>query len=188
MLNLAVVIVHNGTNAQNEALINAILSKVEVINVPYTDPDTQETVDVLHYEVTALNREHWVKFYQVIPFGVTPPSNLDSLNSHKVFYGTGDENKTGTHPRFFNWSFRRATDYGADVVVYIDNASQLTAARLRNALDKLVNDVEFTEEQFGKVGTVRLFRLIGQLKEDRNFVQAITDYKARILQGGLNYG
>lgn len=184
MISLAVVIVHNGTNTQNEAVINAILSRIE--RFESEEPETGITTS--HYEITALNREHVVRFYQIIPFGVTPPSNLDLLDSHKVFYGAGDENKTGTHPRFFNWGLKRATDYGADVVIYVQDASRLTAANLRTALDKLINNTEFVEEQFGKVATLRLLRLIGQLKEDRNFTQAINDYKTRITRGGLNSG
>lgn len=215
-MKIAVVIVHNKTDQQNQAQIDAILPFVEKITVPVTQtvqdrtlteiPHQSEfgyiyhetvetlsepyevTVETYHYKVKGLNIDHEVKFYQIIPFGVTPPSNKDALDSYKVYYGEGDEDKTGNHPRFFNWGLKRGTDFGADIVVYLDDVLQLTTTKLRNGLGKLRNDVEFVEETFGKIGTKRLLEKVGQLKEDRTFTQAITEYKQRVTQGGLKNG
>lgn len=192
-MNLAIVLCHNKSNAENVAQIDAILPLVEKITemVPVFPPEGGSpigTQEIYHYEIKNLSIPHEVRFYQIVPFGVTPPPNLRLLDSHNVYFGNGDEDKTGDHPRFFNWGLKRATDYGADIAVYLQDPTQLTTTRLRNAVAKLVNDTEFIEATWGKLGTLRLLKIVGQLKEDRTFTQAISDLKTRVTQKGLKNG
>lgn len=190
MTHLAITLIHNKSNAQNQAQITALKSLLTTVtDGPFTDSETGATWTTTHHEITGLAIPHTVKVYQIIPFGVTPPPNRYEVNSGGiVYYGKGDEDKTGEHPRFFNWGLKRGTDNGADVSVYLTDPANLTATKARNALNKLVNDTEFVEETWGKIGTLKLLKQIGQLKEDRTFTQAVSDFKTRVVQGGLKNG
>lgn len=203
MIKLAVVIVHNKTSSENEAQITALASLLQphTITVPELDEAGNEigTSDVFtHYTVKNLTQiEHEIKVFQIIPYQPTntsdpyeaeKPANMNLLVSHNVYYGKNDTDKVGTHPRFFNWGLKRGTDYGADVAIYLADPVALTATKARNALGKLTNNTEFVEEAWGKLATKKLLQLIGQLKEDKTFTEAINDYKTRITEGGLKNG
>ena len=200
-MKIAVIVVHNKTDSENFNQIEVIkpfLEEATELLFENNDDGTKTPIldevtglqrtRFLGYKVKGLNIDHVVNFYQIIPFGVTPPSNLHDIDSHKVYYGVGDEDKTGNHPRFFNWGLKRGTDYGADIAIYLDNILQFNATRARQALNKFTNDTEFVEATFGKLGSVRLLREVGQLKEDRSLTEAFTDLKTRVVQKGLKNG
>lgn len=190
MIRISVTIVHNKTDAENAAQITALQSLLtEVTDGPFTNPDTGETWTTIHHEITGLNIEHEVKVYQIVPYGVTPPANRYTINSGGiVYYGEGDQDKIGNHPRFFNWGLKRGTDNGADISVYLSDPVGLTAVKARGAIGKIRNDVEFVEETWGKLATLRLLKEVGQLREDRSFTEAITEYKTRVVGKGLKNG
>lgn len=186
-MKIAITLIHNKTDVENSAQIEALKSLlVEVTDGPFTNPDTGETWTTIHHEIKNLNIPHEVKVYQVVPFGVTPPANRGDINSGGiVYYGKGDEDKTGNHPRFFNWAHKRGTDNGAEVSIYLEDVSQLTAAKVRNALTRS-NDYE--DREWGKLATLKLLKQVGQLKEDRAFINAITELKQRVAEKGLKHG
>ncbi len=193
MLNIAAIIIHNKTDAENIAQIDFLkpfIAKVTENHPSVTDPygNVSPAYDTYYYIIKGLAIEHKVKFYQIIPYGVKIPTNLDDIDSYKVYYGAGDEDKTADHPRFFNWGLKRATDYGADVVVYLEDYTKFTASRAATNIAKLVNNVELVEATFGKIATLKLLKVVGQLKEDSPFASSLTDYKTRIIMKGLNYG
>lgn len=192
-MNLAIILTHNKTDAENAAQIEAILPLITKVTetVPVYPPEGGDpigTQDIYHYELKGLSIPHELRCYQIVPFGVTPPANIRLIDSHNVLYGKGDEDKTGDHPRFFNWGLKRATDYGAEIAVYLEDPSQLTGTKVRNAVAKLVNDTEYVETTWGRLGTLRLLKEVGQLREDRTFTQAISDLKTRVTQKGLKNG
>lgn len=192
-MTIAVTIVHNKTDQENEAQITALSSLLEVAFDIFDETDEQGNVigqiQVPYHKIIGLDIDHRVKVFQVIPFGVTSPPSIYAINSGGiVYYGVGDENKVGTHPRFFNWGLKRGTDNGAEIAVYLQDPASLTGTKARQALAKLRNDTEFVEESWGKIATLRLLKEVGQLKEDRTFSEAVTDYKGRISQGGLKIG
>lgn len=183
MIKIAVTIVHNKTPEQNEAQIQALLPLVEKIEDFSTNPETGETYTTYHYQIKQLSITHEVRFYQVIPHGVDNPPSLYLLDSFKCFYGPEDQDKGET--RFFNWGLKRGTDHGADISVYLQDPVALTQVKLRQALSLLKDNTEFVETTWGKIGTLKLLKQIGQLKEDRSFSEAVTNYRTRINQGGL---
>lgn len=189
-MKIAITLVHNKTDAQNEAQLQAILPLIEQIEDVHDELDENGQVigqySTFHYQIKALPIEHEVRFYQVIPHGVTHPPSLDLLDSHKVFYGPEDSSKGET--RFFNWGLKRGTDHGADLSVYLADPVALTQTKLRNALSLLKNDTEYVETAWGKIGTLKLLKQVGELKEDRGLSEAVSDYKTRISQGGLKTG
>ena len=83
---------------------------------------------------------------------------------------------------------KRGTDNGADIVIYIRFPTLFGVVDLDTRLGLIRDDVEFVETPWGKIGTVRLLREVGQLREDTNFDEAINDFKTRILARGLRYG
>ena len=197
MLHLALGLVHNKGNLANRQQIQNLLPLVVKNIEPILDPDTNQPMFdaqsgdplVWHwYSLAGLSVAHEVKFYQVIPFGVNPPNNLYDLDSAKVYYGPNHADKTGEHPRFFNWLLKRGTDNGAGISLYLRFPALFGAVDLDLRLGQLVNDMEFLEPAWGKVATLRLLRVVGQLREDTNFDAAVTDLKARIIQRGLRHG
>ncbi len=194
-MKIAIVIVHNKSNAQNKEQIDFVKNLVEEVFIPVFDdnglpivePNTGEQKQALvGYKLKALEVDHLIRFFQVIPFGVTPPDNLYSIDSYNVFYGVGDEDKVGNHARFFNWGVKRATDLGADTVIYLESPEQLTKQLLSNKLTELESK-HFVESGFGKIATNNLFKEYGQLKEDKSLVSAFEDLKQKIdTKGGKN--
>src|SRR4051794_17374759 len=130
MIKFGLTVTHNKTPKQNAAQLDALLPLVKKIIDPIEIFDENgkllETQEGYHYELDGLNLPHQVRFYQIVPFGVTPPDNFYRLDSHNVLYGTGDEDKTGEHPRFFNWGLKRSTDYGAEVNVYLEDVASFS--------------------------------------------------------------
>lgn len=171
-MKLAITIVHNKSDAQNEAQITALASLLETVtDGPFTNPDTGETWTTTHHEIKGLAIPHGVRVYQVIPFGVTPPPNRYAINSGGIVqFGENDTDKTGNHPRFFNWGLKRGTDHGAEVCLYIEDVSKFDPTKLQF-------DKDFSEEDFGKVATLKLLIDKGQLDEKNTIIQGIEKYK-----------
>lgn len=172
MTSLAITLVHNKTDAENEAQITALKALLtEVTDGPFTNEETGETWTTTHHEIIGLTIPHTVKVYQVIPFGVIPPANRGEINSGgMVYYGLGDEDKIGNHPRFFNWGLKRGTDYGADISLYLEDVSKFDITKLSTKFEKLIdkNDpMEFDEDVCGKLATVNLLKEKGQLDETK---------------------
>ena len=189
MIRLAIGLVHNKGalgNAQQIVALKALLQ----LNGSETDPETGDPAGRLWYTLPGVVTEHEIQVYQVVPFGVTPPNNFSELVSWNVLYGSGDEDKTGEHPRFFNWLLKRGTDNGADIALYLMSAESLTAADLGEQLARLElgGGLVLMEPVWGKVGTVRLLREINQLSEPLGFTGAVADLKDRIAARGLRYG
>ena len=135
---------------------------------------------ITYYYTFKNNPNHEIHVYQISPHGVEPPANLYDIDSRKVFYGKGDEDKAADHPRFFNWGLKRAADYGADIAIHLEGKLNL---------EKLFTDVnkgDFVETEYGKISTAKLLREVGQLDETQT--DTSSDFKARIVQKGLNHG
>lgn len=185
-MKIAVTLVHNKTPQENEAQIDALLQLVERVTDTLTDEETGEQFDVYHYQFTDLATPHEVRFYHVVPFGVDRPANLDELDGHKVLYGPEDQDKGET--RFFNWGLKRGTDHGAEISLYLEDASKLKPKDLAKTLEKLLDKAdktEFVEDASGKLATVRILKEVGQLDETKTKAQAISAYKTKIAEGGL---
>lgn len=189
-MKISITLVHNKTDAQNEAQITALASYLEeIVDGPFTDPETGESWTTTHHEIKGLNIPHEVKVYQIIPYGVTPPPSRYLINSGGIVqYGLGDEDKTGSHPRFFNWALKRGTDNGADISIYIEDITKISPVKARQALQKFTNDTEFVEADFGKLASLRLLKQVGQLKEDKILNDAFIDLKSRVVEKGLKNG
>lgn len=186
MIRLGLILIHNKGAATNEAQITKVLQGVTKITDTHTDPETGESFDTYHYEITNLQIEHEARFYQVVPQGVTRPPNLDLLDSWKVFFGPDQP----SHPRrFFNWALKRAVDHGADAVIYIDDHNELTIPRLRTALQTLAGPRVWVDAPFGFVVEKKVLLQIGQMVEDGlTLNQAVTELRNRIRNGGLQDG
>ena len=188
MIQLALGLVHNRGNLANRQQI-ANLLPIVISHFEQTGTGSDgEPIGSWWYSLQNLTLEHRVKFYQVIPFSVNPPNNLYDLDSYKVFYGAGDEDKTGEHCRFFNWLLKRGTDYGAEVVLYLRSPALFGAIDLDTRLRAMEADRVFLEPLWGKIGALRLLREVGQLRENRVFDLAVDDLKVRITARGLRYG
>lgn len=186
-LALAIVLVHNKSDQENIDQIDAARSLVNEIAEIQFQEDTGEQVPKYRYVLKGAGEEVEVKFFQVVPFGVTPPTNLYSIRSPKVFYGKGDEDKTGSHPRFFNWGVKRATSSGADITLYLEDAKTITPGRIRAEIAKTTNGGDFVDAVFGKIASKRLSR-VGELREDMVLPDAVSEYKERLTGRGIRHG
>lgn len=135
-MNLAIVLTHN--KPDNSKQIEDLASLIEDNRTPEVDKEGNPTGRMdkngeiitrhTHYNLKGLP-EHEVKFYQIVPFGVERPANMNLIDSHNVIYGKGDEDKVRNHKRFFNWGLKRATDYGADLVLHLDGNLNVNALK-----------------------------------------------------------
>src|SRR3990167_1633589 len=102
MLKIAIILVHNKSDKENFNQIETVKPFIEKVTFLIDVLDEQGDVigqeEHYYYKVKDLNIDHEIKFYQIIPFGVTSPANLYDIDSHKVFYGKGDKDKIGDHP------------------------------------------------------------------------------------------
>lgn len=196
-LNIAIVIVHNQSNEDNEAQIDALNNMLQKQIETVTDAYGNTSTGFVGYKLKTLKIDHWVKVYQIIPYQpentrepyeAIKPSNMGILYSHNVIYGKGDEQMTGKHPRFINWGCKRSFDYGADIVFHIKDYKLLTVDNLQNMAKELIENKEYVETSLGRLITKKAFRIIGQLKEDRAEAQAIAEYKTRIIEKGYTHG
>lgn len=193
-MKIAITLVHNKIPQENEAQIEFLKPLIvkNTFPIPIYDQEGNKVGqdEGYYYSIKDLDVPHEASFFQIVPFGVTPPPNLYHIDSHKVFYAKGDEDKTGDHPRFFNWGLKRGTDYGADISIYLDDPKKMNLKDLPFYLNSLIDPddkTEFAEDQFGKMGTLRLLKEVGQLKEDRTLADALTDLKSRnTKRGGKN--
>lgn len=192
-MNIAITVVSNKTDAENEAQIDALLGMVSKVSETITQDQFdeegnvigQESFEVYHYEFTNLSIPHEVKFYHVVPYGVNKPANLDQLDGHKVFYGEGDQDKGEL--RFINWGLKRGTDQGADISLYLEDVSQLNPKTLRQTFEDLkskTNKKEFAEVDCGKLVTLKTLLEVGQLDETKSKETALSEYKDKIVDSG----
>lgn len=190
-MKIAVTLIHNKTPQENEAQIASLLSLVTRVATTVTEDQFDEegnligqaSFEVYHYEFTGFGVPHEVRFYHVVPYGVTIPTNLDLLDGYKVFYGPEDQDKAG--PRFFNWGLKRGIDQGSDISCYLLDPAQLTPQKLRQGIQALKNDVELIDLPWVKLVTKRAMAVIGQLREDGQLADKLAEYKDRIVRGGL---
>lgn len=200
-MKLALTLVHNKTPQENEAQIELLKDYISPVGETIFDEESKQNKFIFkYYTVNGFNISHELHVYQIVPFQpenttdpyvATLPSNFYSIYSHNVQYGKNDKDKLGTHPRFFNWSLKRGTDYGADVVIYLENLQAVNINRLKNKVQMLfdeANNTEYIEESFGKLCSRKLLKEVGQIKENLDFTQAINDLKSRSIQKGFNNG
>ena len=204
MIKLALVLTHNKTDAENQAQIEFLKPLIEKQTVLNDEFDENGTVvgqfETYYYTLKGLVLPHELRVYQVVPYQpdnksnpyiAILPANFHDIDAHNVQYGKGDEDKVGDHPRFFNWGLKRGTDYGADIAVSLDNYKKVNIDDLSVFLNTLADPedlLEFVENQSVKIGTLKLLKEVGQLKEDRPLTQAITDLKQRVTEKGLKNG
>ena len=189
MLHLALSLIHNKNAATNRNQISTLVAVTTTVFVPLLDDNGQPVLNELgepigetHYTITGLAIEHVVRFYQIMPFGVSRPNNFNSLNSHNVYYGESD--KIGTHPRFYNWSIKRPLDQGADIVAIVTDHTQFSVAGLQLQINRLVNRRLLVIPLWGVAINTILFREVGQFREDLSFLESLADLRARIAARG----
>jgi hypothetical protein len=204
MIYISLGLIHNKSGNGNRRQIEDLLAvgitrhHADANRIEF-NPSTQAG-DIVYdwYTFDGLAVEHEVSFFQVIPFGVNEPNNLYTLNSRKVFYGNGDNDKVGTHPRFHNWGLKRAFDHGANVAGIITDVGQFTIAGLQFQLNRLVDRRILVFPLWGMLASSRLFeivttrqpgQLIGEtfLREDLPLSSAVDDLRARIIARGFEY-
>ena len=207
-MNIAICLTHNKNAAQNRnqiTALNSLLTKVtetrtttridengDPVEEVILDEETSQPVQFFsHYTISnvVLTEPYKIFIYQIIPFGVTPPSNRDILISYNVIYGKGDEDKTGTHPRFFNWMLKRATDHGADIILDLFDISLLspTDSAIKLNIFKADDLMIYQESTSSRYLHLKLLRNIGQLDERLTLSQAIVNLKERITAKGYRY-
>lgn len=201
-MKISLTLVHNKTQAENEAQIAALANLVTEQTELIDGVDDQGNIipgmyQRKYYTINNLNIPHELEIQHIIPYQpwntsnpykAELPSNLYLLNGRNVQYGKGDEDKVGSHPRFFNWALKRGTDNGADISIYIEDITKISPVKARQALQKFTNNTEFVEADFGKLASFRLLKQVGQLKEDTTLTNAITDLKTRVVEKGLKNG
>jgi len=203
-MKIAITLVHNKSDAENAAQIESMFSLVteQTELIDGTDDEGNVIIGAFErhfYTLNDLGIPHEIEFFHVIPFQpknlsdpyiAVLPSNLSLLKGRNVQYGKGDEDKIGDHPRFYNWGLKRATDYGAEAVIHMEDYKKFSVADLAFQLNTLIdpNDkTEFLEDKAVKITTLDLLKEVGQLDEAKSKEQAIIDLKQRnIEKGGKN--
>lgn len=192
MLKLAITLTHNKSDQANIDQIEALKPLIKRITDTHTEYDSDGnavgTFDTYHYELKGLGLPHELRCYQIVPYGVTPPPNFYDIDSHNVLYRAGDEDKTGDHPRFFNWGLKRATDYGAEAVIHLENVGKFNIHDLPFKLTQAIDPsdkTEFIEDAASKITTLKLLKEVGQLDERKSKDEAISDFKEAVLEKGM---
>ena len=186
-VSLAIVLTHNKGNTGNAAQITFVQNRTQVLlfDTGQSDPENPgETIKISYRVISALARPHELLCLQIVPQGVLVPLAIDSLEPCiKVYYGPDQPSHTR---RYFNWGLKRATDYGSEIVAFLEGTSTFTVDDLSGAFD-------LREPTWGRVLTKRVQERLGVdrkavLREDLTFNQALTDLRQRIDAEGLSRG
>lgn len=182
-MRIVFVLVHNKGNQGNIDQINTLSSLLT--KVSYTEEirddngNVIESIQVSYYEFNDSTTTHHAYVCQVVPYGVTLPTNLYDLESRVVFYGNNDQDKTGEHPRFLNWGLKKGAEHRTNAIIYIKNANQLTASSLDNELD-LIDTALLSEISSSIIIAGSVYADFGLLNESLTFANAIIDLENRI--------
>ena len=181
MKQIAITLVHNkgdkGNSAQIEELKNLLVLKEDLHDELNEKGEVIGQYTTYHQEFIGIDTPHEVKVYQAIPYGVEPPPNRYDINTGGIVeYRAGDEDKTGDHPRFFNWGAKRGIDQGAELSIYLENVPKLTA---QIAAVVLAEKADFAVEEFGKVISKEEF-VREQLKEDKELSEAVSERELKV--------
>lgn len=194
MRQVAIVLVHNKTPEENEAQIQALLAMVQRQSQDHDEFDEKGEVtgsyQTFYYTLSDFP-DIELRFYHVVPYGVERPPSMDLLDGHKVIYGAGDEDKTGDHPRFFNWGTKRATDFGAEAVIHLEDYTRFNPKLVITSLEKVLdkNDsTEIVDDQSMKLVSVKFLREQGQLDETKTKTEAFEEYKGKVEQKEVKHG
>ena len=184
---ITLVLVHNKSSQGNFDQIETL--KTKLTQSTETIGGVGEESELIHYEIIGLTQDYEIKIFQIVPYGVTPPSNFSDLISSAVFYGTGDENKTGTHPRFFNLGLKRGADYGSNFILTIDDVSNLNSTSLSTQLGTLIasSTTALFENLAGQILTPQILE-VGELDESMDFATALADLITRLTNQGFTSG
>lgn len=180
-MNIAITLVHNKTDKENFRQIEELKTLISEVE------DSHNNYSTFHHIFNKLEITHKLKIYQVIPYGVTPPSNRYDINSGGIVqYREGDEDKTGENPRFINWGNKRSFEQGADINFYIDDISKFDLEVIKSSIQDLNNENspnEFDELSSGKLMTKKLFKEKGQLDEEKTINESINEKYKNIKNG-----
>ena len=161
-MKIAITLLHNESDAENEAQISTILGLIDRVTDTHEEFDSegisQGFFDTYHYEFKNFGIPHEVRFYHIVPFGFDRPSNMDELDGHKVYYGPefADTQKT-----YFDWGLKRGTDHGADVSIFVEDLSKLDFKKLLPNLEKVKDKqdpTEFLQETGAKIANVEYMK------------------------------
>lgn len=137
-MNIALVLIHNKGDQGN-------FDQIEVVrNLLTYDPDSAT------YTNSDLPGQSF-KVFHIIPYGVADPGNLYALDGHTVRYGKGDEDKIGSHPRFYNWALKRSTDYGANLVTVIEDAATFAPIQLVDCINDTMGKCILDQKIWGSI-------------------------------------
>ncbi|MBI3984014.1 hypothetical protein HY346_01830 [Candidatus Microgenomates bacterium] len=190
-LKIALVLTHNKGPLQNIAQVTFVESRTEVRQFAIVDDlgnpvlgEDGNPLEIPYRVITALAQPHELVTFQIVPQGVTRPANMGNLEpSYKVIYGPDQPSHTR---RFFNWGLKRATDYGADIVAFLDATGSFSAGDLDNQFD-------FAERTWGRIIKARVQQALGAqrrqvLKESLSLTAALAGLRTRIDEEGLSRG
>ena len=184
-MKISITLVHNKGDKQNKAQIELLKPLIEKRSVAHDQYDKDYNLIgqfyTYYYSLIGMPEDVEVMLYQVIPYGVTPPPNLDEIDSHKVFYGPEDADVDET--RFFNWGTSRGSQHGAEVAIYVKNVKQLKLGDLLPSLRKVAdknNKEDMVEATSVTAISTRLFKEIGDLDENEDVENALTKFKVEL--------
>jgi hypothetical protein len=205
-LKLAVVLTHDKGDVANQAQVTAINNLVELHDEQIVldgepqflkDAEGELILDEDGNPIPLMDRwlafkgvvrPHEVLLFQIVPAGVREPSDLITLPDGTqatstrwfagVFYSATD--KHDQDQGWFNWGLKRATDYGAEFVLFVDGVRAFDPRSL--ALDSLG---DFEDKTWGRVASVSLQRQLGKkrqpvMREDMDYADAKADLLERI--------
>lgn len=208
MIHLALIITHNKSDLENSEqieILKPLIEKQTVLNDQYDENgNVVGQFETYYYTLKGLNLPHKLRVFQILPYqpnnsrlaqgkpyeGVWP-TNANDIDSHRVAYGINDQDKMGDHPRFFNWGLKRGTDYGADIVIHLEDHKKFKVGDLPFYLNSLIDPedkTEYAEDQSCKYATLKLLKEVGQLDEKKTKKNAVDELKQRVTEKGLKNG
>lgn len=204
-MKLSLILTHNKTMKKNEAQIEALKPFIRVKEEFLDGVDAEGNIlpnyfTRKYFQLIDFPFDHELEIIHVIayqpwntssPYEYVKPANMMDLNSYTIAYGNNDIDKTDDHPRFFNIGFKRGIDHGADIVIHLEDYTQLSIEDLAIQINTLLDPDdkhEFIEDLAANLTTKKLFKEVGQLNETKNRKDAIEDLKARATKRGLING
>lgn len=181
-MRVGIVLVHDKGAAVNAAQVTRLVNNL-VRFVPLVDEDQTP-----RYRFAA--RTFDIVIFQVVPPGVTPPSNFYALAHVGALLYSATDNPC-TDGQFFQAAVSRLVRlWDCDIVAVVDNYTGLTRAAVDTVITKIQAGSNFLEsEAIGRVASRAFLVNLRRIFDDtRTYAQLVVLYRAEMDRLGMQRG
>ena len=144
----------------------------------------QEAVDdegAPFYRFAGVSSPHRVLVHHVVPSGVTV-ANIGLLRGSSTRYAA-----SAGAGKMFNRGWARALDFGADILIVVDNYLNLVGQTINASLHGLYGGFGMSEKNWGIAVNKNCYSWIGLVSDSNTYAQTVQEIKDDLTTGGYGW-